>query len=111
MRPQVLAMSQPEANNKGNSSILSTLNWPMVVLILATGGGNLLATRQAEQVNTSEMERARNEVHQIHDSLDDFEKYMKISFDNQNKILEGQTHLLQVQNSILSELRGGSRHP
>jgi len=106
-----MSVVEQASNPVPSANGLKQLNWPTVALILLTGGGNWLATNRAEHTNTLEMERARNEVHQIHASLDDFEKYMKVSFDNQNKILEGQTHLLQVQNSILSELRGGSRHP
>jgi len=87
------------------------LSWPMVVLIVATGGGNFLATQRAGQTSTTEMERARAEVHQIHSSLDDFEKYMTLSFENQNKILGNQSRMLESQNAILAELRGGSRHP
>jgi hypothetical protein len=87
------------------------LNWPTVILILLTGGGNFLATNRAEQTSTTEMERARNEVHQIHQSVDDFEKGMKASFENQNRILANQTRMLETQQSILSELHGGARHP
>jgi hypothetical protein len=87
------------------SNILNGLNWPTVVLIALTGGTNFLATNKAEHSNTVEMERARVEVHQIHSSLDDFEKYMRQSFDNQNKILENQTRVMQGQNQILAELK------
>jgi predicted site-specific integrase-resolvase len=83
----------------------SQLNWPTVVLIALTGGGNLWATHQAEQTNTVEMERARQEVHRIHESLTDFEKYMRVSFNNQNKMLDNQTQMLQNQANILAELK------
>ena len=95
--------ADPPANSNGEKMVklLANLNWPTVALIALTGGGNWLATNRAEHTNTIEMERARSEVHQIHAAVDGFEKYMRISFENQNKILENQNQMMRHDADVL----------
>jgi hypothetical protein len=58
------------------------LNWPTLVLILVTGGGNFLATERESATRQADIERAISQLREIHDSLDDFQK-------RHDKTLEG----------------------
>lgn len=56
------------------SSLLSAGNGTqklLVALIVISGGGNFLQTRNAEQVATGEMDRTIAEVHDLHGALNE----------------------------------------
>ena len=50
------------------------LSWPTVVLIIATGGANLLQTHQGNAGLSFEQREALDKIRQIHSQLDDFER-------------------------------------
>lgn len=74
---------------------LKQLNWPTVVLILVTGGGNFLAGQQGRYQLSYEQQEAITKVREIHQELDDFESGIKASLNNQTQILKNQTLILE----------------
>ena len=53
---------------------LKNLNWPTLILILVTGGGNWFATTQNSQQRGYELERALSEIHDIPGLMDEFKR-------------------------------------
>jgi hypothetical protein len=47
----------------------SQLNWPTVALILATGGVNLFSTNQNSQQRGYQLDRAIQEIHELHSHI------------------------------------------
>ena len=52
-----------------------------VILVVLSGGGNILATKQSADLNTTEINKAISEIHDIHDQL-------QASIERQKEMLE-----------------------
>jgi hypothetical protein len=78
----------------------TALNWPTVILIIVTGGGNWLATSQNSSQRQYEQERAYQQIHELHAGLDDELKRIAA-------ILKNQETLLLNQERGLEELKKG----
>ena len=81
------------------------LNWPTVVLIIASGGGNWLATQYSGATLGAETQQAVRQIRELHGAVDDFEGRQKQELDRMNELLKNQATLLQNQQTILSELK------
>jgi hypothetical protein len=87
------------------------LNWPTVMLILVTGGGNFLVTEREGAARHADLERAFTQIAQLHDALDDSEKRQKETLDGMhvalkahNDELDGIHDTLKNQSTILANL-------
>jgi hypothetical protein len=100
MRREQQELSSSSTDNV--SKMLSTLNWPTVVLIALTGGGNFLLTNQKNNVNKEELEKAIRQIRDLHDAIDQTDKRQKTAID----ALET---LGNQNNQILQELRRRSQ--
>jgi hypothetical protein len=58
-----------------------TIRLLTLVGVIVAGGGNLFATKKAEQVSRSEAEQAIREIHEMHHALDN-------ALDRQKEMLE-----------------------
>ena len=69
-------MSQANANGKASiiSALLKGENTAVAVLIIASGGINLWCTNSSTKENRYEIDRAREQINQIHSMIDDFER-------------------------------------
>jgi hypothetical protein len=71
-------MGEPGNNKNGKKDVLAALlsdpNTTIRLLTLAgviiAGGGNLFATKNAEQASTHEFQQAIREIHSMHDAFD-----------------------------------------
>jgi hypothetical protein len=81
------------------------LNWPTVVLIIASGGGNWLATQHSGAALGAEQQQAIRQIRELHGAVDDFEGRQKQELDRMNELLRNQDTMLQNQQAILSQLK------
>jgi len=81
-----------------------SLNWPMVAMIIASGGINLLSTTQNGTQVREDQERAYRRVQQMHQAMDDFEKRQAKALENQNTIMKNDTELLNQIHAIVERL-------
>lgn len=80
-------MSDPSSNSGGLSKLMGMLNlpdnWLVVAIVLLSGGGNFLTTKDGNNTilrNTAREEdvnKALAEIHQMHTSIDSFEARQK----------------------------------
>jgi hypothetical protein len=89
-----------EKNSNGKQ-----LNWPTVVLVLATGAGNFFATNQGKQQLSYEQQEALSKIREIHETLDSFEKGMHSALANQVSILQRLEEQNTQQKQILDHLK------
>jgi len=81
------------------------LNWPTVVLIIASGGGNWLATQHSGAELGAEQQQAIRQIRELHGTVDDFEGRQKQELDRMNELLRNQATMLQNQQAMLTELK------
>lgn len=62
-------------------------NWPLLLVILLTSGGNFLATNNSSKEQAAELQKAINEVHELHRAMDDFKSRQKDILNNDQAIL------------------------
>lgn len=95
-----------EAANGKNSKVsaLKDLSWPTVALILATGGGNFLATQKNSTDRDLQIQQAVSHIRELHSMIDDFEKRQKQSLDNQTELLKHDSILLKEVHDIALNL-------
>lgn len=80
-------MSASDKNNSPLSKLLGSLNlpdnWLVVAIVLLSGGGNLLTTRDGNSTilkstaREEDVNKALAEIHQIHAQIDGFEARQK----------------------------------
>src|SRR5215831_6596032 len=80
------------------------LNWPTVVLILATGAGNLLTTQHGNVSISAEQQEALRKIRELHQGLDEFEDRQKKALENQNAMMRNDTELLNEVHQIVLRL-------
>ena len=99
----------PESSNSGNGTavlakLLNKLNLPTLAVILLTGGGNWFATERTSQEQKEELQKAVNEIHELHASVNAFESRQKESLENQAQLIRGQTLMFQNQLEVLKKI-------
>lgn len=82
--------------------MLNQLNLPTLGLILLMGGGNWFATQKTGDESRSEILQAIRQVHDLHESLDDWEKRQKEGLVKMNAALDNQNQLLRNQGTLLA---------
>ena len=82
----------------------SGLSWPTVVLILATGAGNLVTTHQGNMQITEEQREGLQKIRQLHNDLDDFKRWQRQASENQQTILANDSRLLEEVHRIAVRL-------
>jgi hypothetical protein len=94
------------------------LNWPTVVLILATGAGNLLTTQHGNVSLGAEQQEALRKIRELHQSLDEFEdrsreslKGIRQSLTNQNTIMANDSTLLKEIHDIAKQIEQNKTSP
>ena len=100
---QLTSVETREPNGSAGDAI-KTLNWPTLLLILVTGGGNFIANQQGKTQLSYEQQEAIAKIREIHGDLDNFETGMKSSLNNQNAIMLSQTKLLENDSALLKEV-------
>jgi hypothetical protein len=98
----------PEGEQKSNGASLKDLkdlNWPTLILILVTGGGNFFATAQNSKQVSEDTYRALGQIRDLHDALDEFETRQKKILEGIGQSLNNQTTILANQNKVLEELK------
>jgi len=76
----------------------------MVALIVATGGGNWLATQHGNVTISAEQQEALRKIRELHQGLDEFENRQKQALENQNIIMRNDTRLLDEIHQIVQRL-------
>jgi hypothetical protein len=71
------------------------LNWPTLILILLTGGGNFFAVQKNSSERQFEQERAYKQISELHAALDDELKRIATILKNQETLLQNQERALQ----------------
>jgi hypothetical protein len=89
----------PQKNNHS-----AGLNWPTLVLILLTGGGNFFATQKNAGERQFEQEQALRQIHELHAGLDDFEARQKEELARIAEVLRNQNTMLSNQTKTLEQL-------
>jgi hypothetical protein len=97
-------MENTNSGKQNNGSKLAKLDWPTLVLIALTGGGNFLANQQGKSQLSYEQQEAIAKIREIHTELDKFERGMETSLNNQSQLLNNQTLMLQDQAELLAEM-------
>jgi hypothetical protein len=87
--------------NGSKAQALKDLNWPTLILIMFSGGANLLTTQKNSADRDYQIQQAVSQIRDLHGALDDFEKRQKQGLDNQTRILENDTVLLKEVHSIV----------
>src|SRR5215475_3282388 len=80
------------------------LNWPTVVLVLATGAGNLLTTQHGNVSISAEQQEALRKIRELHQGLDEFEDRQKKALENQNAMMRNDSELLNQIHQIAVRL-------
>lgn len=72
-------MNEQVTNSSNSNGLagLKNLNWPTVILILVTGGGNWFATQNNRGQIDYGREQVIRQVNDLHRALDDFEQRQK----------------------------------
>jgi hypothetical protein len=96
-------------SKNGNSTtalakLLNQLNLPTLALVLLTGGGNWFKTQNTGDEQRIEIHRAIQQVHELHDALQETEKRQRTALNNQLQILEHDAVLLREVHDIASKL-------
>src|ERR1700757_2741703 len=101
----------PQSSNgrPANGIDLKNLNWPTVILILVTGGGNLWATHENSTQRQYQVDQALQQIRDLHNALDDFETRQKKLLEGIDTGLKNQTQMLKNQNEILEEFHKANR--
>lgn len=84
----------------GNSTtalarLINQINIPTLLAIMFFGGGNLLTTNEDGRLTREESQRVSREVHELHNAMADFEKRQRAALENQAKMLDNQSRLLE----------------
>ena len=88
---------------------LKNLNWPTVILILVTGGGNLWATHENSTQRQYQVDQALQQIRDLHNALDDFETRQKKMLEAIDTGLKNQAQMLKNQSEILEEFHKANR--
>jgi len=98
-------MTEAASTGNGNGSkalqSLKDINVPTLLLILATGGTNFLATRDNGAQLQVQRERVFQQVQELHAGLRDFEKRQQQSLENQNVMMRSDAEQLSEIHQIL----------
>ena len=111
MAEQTQSGTASSSNGEKLATVLKNLNWPTVVLIALTGGGNWFATLENRGQIDYTRERVFRQVQDLHDSISEFEKRQKemlsgieSSLKNQTQILDNQNKTMQSDTKMLEQL-------
>jgi hypothetical protein len=91
-------------------SALKDLNWPTLILVLFTGGANMLTTQKNSSEREYQVDQAVRQIRELHEALDDFQKRQKQQLDNTNQLLEHDTELLREVHAISVSLEQWHRN-
>ena len=106
--------------NQSAANGMKQLNWPTVILILVSGGGNWLATQHGNTTISFEQQESIRNIRELHAELDDFKKWQKQAGDNQQQMMQNDANLLgevlQIVSRLdrlktLDEMRGAPSNP
>jgi hypothetical protein len=86
------------------SDVAKNMNWPTLILIIVTGGGNWFSNQQNTSQLRTDQYHAYQQVQELHNNLDDFEKRQKTLLQNMDQSLRNQTQMLKNQSDILTSL-------
>lgn len=92
-----------EAKN-GNNKSGHRLDWPTVALIIASGAGNFLTTQHGNVTISAEQQEGLRRIRDLHAELDDFKRWQQQAGDNQRKMMENDSRLLQEVHEIATRL-------
>jgi hypothetical protein len=111
----VIVMPEVVANGGGGNKAsqlqgLKDLNWPTLILILFSGGANLLTTQKNSSAREYQIDQAVSQIRELHGALDDFEKRQKQSLENTNQLLEHDSVLLKEVHAISLNLQSSHRN-
>jgi|SRR5215469_10350464 len=100
-------MSENGNDKTGIGKIISggKLDWPTLVLILVTGGGNLVLSERNKGSLSYEQQEALTKIRELHKTMDDFEDSMRANLNNQAQILNGQTQILDDHKELLQTIQ------
>jgi len=90
------------SSNTGNAK--AGLNWPTVVMILASGAGNFFATHQGNTALSFEQQEGLRNIRELHSELDDFKRWQQKAGDNQQQLMANDSHLLSEVHAIAVRL-------
>jgi hypothetical protein len=91
---------EPEPPQNGRK-----LDWPTLVLIAVTGGGNFLANQQSKSQLSYEQQEALVRIRELHAGMEDFENRQKLELEQLRQVMENQQRMLENQAQFLKELQ------
>lgn len=80
------------------------LNWPTVVMILASGAGNFFATHQGNTAIGYEQQEAMRKIRELHDEIDDFKSWQRKAGENQQQMMANDSKVLAEVHAIAVRL-------
>lgn len=89
--------SEPPPEKNGATALaklLNQLNIPTIAIIALFGGGNFLATKTTSNESRTDVLKALAEIHDMHSSLDDFERRSREALAKQDQIIQNQQQLI-----------------
>jgi hypothetical protein len=92
-----------ESSSTGNGK--KPLDWPTLVLILVTGGGNFLAGQQGKNALSYEQQEAMAKIRDLHAELNTSQSRQLKMLENQERILENDTVLLKELHDTVQQMR------
>ena len=90
------------SSNTGNSK--KPLDWPTLVLILVTGGGNFLAGQQGKNALSYEQQEAIAKIRDLHAELETSQNRQLKVLENQQRILENDAVLLKELHDMVQQI-------
>ena len=80
------------------------LNWPTLVLFLATGAGTLLTTQHGNVSLGAEQQEALRKIRELHQSLDEFEDRSRESLKGVRQALTNQNTMMANDSTLIKEI-------
>jgi hypothetical protein len=97
-------MSDEPEMESGRQNNSKKLDWPTLVLILITGGGNFIMGQKGRNELGYEQQEAISKIRDLHDYLNESQTRQLRMLENQQKILENDTALLKELHSTAERL-------
>lgn len=95
-------MTEPSsASPNVNGKSLKNLDWPTLILVLATGSVNLLNTNSNSNARSYQLDRALTQIQELHSALDTTDSRQRQAIDHFTKLIEGQNRIMGSQSKIL----------
>ena len=101
--------NEKETGNKNglNMETLKQLNWPTVILILLTGGGNFLATQNNSNQRQYQIDRSLDQIRELHQALDQTETRQRQALNHlETLITNDHAEISKISDALANQSKG-----